>query len=59
MGRFCRKGFLIAFILVATALPVNAEAYSSDQLSEEAASYLELLDQGRYLEAWQGMSPIF
>jgi hypothetical protein len=40
-------------------IPAGAESYSKDQLREEAIIYLELLDQGRFAEAWQVMLPIF
>lgn len=40
-------------------LPVGAES-SSDHLSaQEAVSFLELVDQARYDEAWLSMSPFF
>lgn len=59
MGRQCRNVLLKLLCLVVLAMPVGAAPYSTDPLSEEAVSYLELLDQGRYVEAWHEMSPYF
>lgn len=40
-------------------VPVRAEPPAHDQLSRQAVSFLELLDQGRYDEAWQTTAVIF
>jgi len=39
--------------------PVTAEVPPPDQLSIQAARYLELLDQYRFGETWQEMSTLF
>ncbi len=48
-------GALLTVVLVA---PVGAETLSRDQLENKASSYLDLLDQGYYEEAWQDMSAL-
>lgn len=59
MGRLCWKVLLHVLCFIVLAMPVGAASYSTDPLREEAVSYLELLDQGRYTEAWHEMTPHF
>ena len=45
---------------VLLALPVGAEPSSTDHLSaQEAVSFLELMDQAHYDDAWLSLSPLF
>jgi hypothetical protein len=59
MGRHFRRALFSTWFFMVLTIPAGAESYSKDQLREEAIIYLELLDQGRFAEAWQVMSPIF
>jgi hypothetical protein len=56
VGRHYRKALFGTLFFVVLAIPVGAELFSPEQLSEEAVSYIELLDHGRYAEAWQETS---
>ena len=59
MGRYCRIALFSTLFFLVLAIPAGAEPISKEQLREGADNYLELLDQGRYAEAWQAMSPIY
>ena len=59
MYRYCRRLVLGTLLIVVLIAPVGAETLSRDQLDNKASSYLELLDQGHYEEAWQDMSALF
>lgn len=58
MRRHCSKILLIILLAVLPALPVGAEP-SQEDLSRRADSFLMLLDQGLYKDAWQTMSALF
>lgn len=45
--------------VIMLSTPVGAAGVSLDDLDRQAISYLELLDQGRFEEAWQIMSAHF
>ncbi|NOR50365.1 MAG: DUF4019 domain-containing protein [Desulfuromonadales bacterium] len=53
------KVLLGAILVVMLAGPVGAKTLTRDHLDNQAGSYLDLLDQGRYEEAWLAMSTFF
>lgn len=46
-------------LLTILSIPAHAETVSREQLSRQTGSYLELIDQGLYENAWTLMSPLF
>ena len=59
MHRRCRKVILAIILIVLLAGAVGAKALTRDHLVSQVGSYLELLDQDRYEEAWLTMSDLF
>lgn len=59
MHRSYRRICLTIMIMVILAASAKAELPSEDQLSRQAESFLELMDQGRYDEAWSATSTLF
>ena len=59
MHRHCRKVILATILIVLLAGSVGAKVLTRDHLDNQAGSYLDLLDQDRYEEAWLTMSTFF
>ena len=59
MRRLILKLLVITGMLVMLVVPAAAKTMQQDQLIFQAESYLELLDQDRYPDAWREMSTLF
>jgi hypothetical protein len=59
MHRHCWEVILGTVLTVMLAGPVGAETLPRDHPGNQASSYLGLLDQDRYEEAWLAMSDFF
>lgn len=59
MSRYAGIGLFCALLIAMLVLSVDAETLPAAWLRSEAASFINLLDEGRYPEAWQMMSPIY
>lgn len=59
MRKYCWKMLLSTILIVLLTEPVGAGTLSHGRLESLASSYLELLDQRHYEDAWLAMSPFF
>lgn len=59
MNQHRHKLILFLALLTVLSITAHAETFSREGLSRQSSSYLELIDQGLYENAWTLMSPLF